>query len=361
MAVTRSNGTRRGDHGRVLRPASLRAALQPGTGQAAAASQPPKPKRRRRRAGADPWTARSKNTSTSITRQRRPLPTHYTCRICAEERTADNFIRWIPFRSRKPYQEIPAPCIDHLARNPGLKNLPVCKSCIGNSMRAKMETVGARNLEDGCLEPGCTSYWNLDLILKYLPKDAVEQFNLGMFSVWKQGAQLFTCTAPVPNGEGGGEGTCGAEGLAELTTPGYPQVSCSACATRMCATCKIPWHTGYTCAEYAARHVNATMTSPEKRTLDFMQTRDAKRCPNCFLVIEKDGGCNSMFCEGCKTFFDWAHAASAVPGSYSATGPHELMGHLVNLPCEEDALQEQPARERRTNRRRTIQFVTASA
>jgi hypothetical protein len=205
-------------------------------------------------------------------------------------------------------------------------------------MRAKMETTGARNLEEGCLEPGCLTYWNLELIMKYLPEDAVEQYNLGMFNIWKQGVQLFTCTASIPSEKDDAEATCGAVGLAEPMTPGYPQVSCSACATRMCATCKIPWHQGFTCAEYAARHVNAAMTSPEKRTLDFMQQKDARRCPNCFLVIEKDGGCNSMFCEGCKTFFDWSLAASAVPGKNPAAPTYNLFGQPVNQGCEEDAL-----------------------
>jgi hypothetical protein len=44
-----------------------------------------------------------------------------------------------------------------------------------------------------------------------------------------------------------------------------------------------------------------------------MQTKDGKRCPNCFLVIEKDGGCNSMFCTGCQKYFNWATAGKIYP------------------------------------------------
>ncbi|KAJ8116126.1 hypothetical protein OPT61_g2365 [Boeremia exigua] len=69
------------------------------------------------------------------------------------------------------------------------------------------------------------------------------------------------------------------------------------------------------CAEVAAAAVDAKMTDLEKETLQLMQTKDAKRCPNCQLVIEKDGGCLSMFCPGCKTNFNWNGAVSAVLGT----------------------------------------------
>lgn len=104
----------------------------------------------------------------------------------------------------------------------------------------------------------------------------------------------------------------------------------------------MPWHTSLTCAEYGARHINAAMTSPENRTLELMQHRDGRRCPNCFLVIEKDGGCNSMYCEGCKTYFDWAMAASAVPGSKLRVEEDGGRGAMI---CEMEALRSE--RERR--------------
>jgi hypothetical protein len=60
------------------------------------------------------------------------------------------------------------------------------------------------------------------------------------------------------------------------------------------------------------------MTDAEKETLELMQSKDGKRCPNCQLVIEKDGGCDSMHCSGCKKHFNWSTAASAVPGKKKA-------------------------------------------
>lgn len=38
----------------------------------------------------------------------------------------------------------------------------------------------------------------------------------------------------------------------------------------------------------------------------------AKQCPHCNVLIEKNGGCNNMFCSRCKKRFDWS----------SSTNPH---------------------------------------
>lgn len=86
------------------------------------------------------------------------------------------------------------------------------------------------------------------------------------------------------------------------------------------------------------------MTDQEKDTLKIMQDKDGKRCPNCFMVIEKDGGCDSMFCLGCKTYFNWATAASAVPGAHKAVQvnlnqPYWAHQGHVPLVCEMDAIE----------------------
>ncbi|KAF2119869.1 hypothetical protein BDV96DRAFT_628485 [Lophiotrema nucula] len=271
----------------------------------------PKTKRRRRRAGADPWLPRRKPKSANP-RPRAPPPTHFTCRICADEQPVENFIKWLPRSHYRGYvlrHEIPFTCVAHLARNPRRKQIdPVCKTCIGQSMAAQMETLGARKVGQGCLEPECYARWDLTFIMKYFPLDKLETYNEGMMKVWLDDAKTMKCVK---------EG-CDGMGLVDPFAAGYPQVSCPSCRTRMCVSCNIPWHAGITCADYAARHVHQKMSDPEKETLKIMQEKDGKRCPNCFIVIEKDGGCDSMYCFGCKTYFNWAMAASAVPGKGQA-------------------------------------------
>lgn len=177
-------------------------------------------------------------------------------------------------------------------------------------MSARLDNLGPRRVV-GCVYPDCSNDWPWEYIIKYMPSGAaLEKYNIEMLEVWKQDAD----PKPLSCANQG----CTATGLPDTIAPGYPQVSCNECAYRSCAQCRVPWHEGLTCAEYAAKHIDEKMTDPEKDTLKLMQTKDGKRCPNCFLVIEKDGGCDSMFCLGCNKYFNWATAASAIPGSNKA-------------------------------------------
>ncbi|KAF1995708.1 hypothetical protein P154DRAFT_526121 [Amniculicola lignicola CBS 123094] len=297
---------------------------------------------RRRRTGADPWAPRRKKPNpTKPKRVLSPIPTHYTCRICIEEQPADQFVRWIaPSRGHRAHHwqdpnEFPRQCMNHLSKPPRRKNgpHPVCNTCIGAAMAARMDTRGARAVSTGCLEPGCTTYWSFENIIKYFPEAALDKYNAEMFKVYMQDNTTFTCVNP----------TCAVVSLVDHFAAGFPHVSCGHCSTRMCATCNIPFHVGYTCAEYAARHINEAMTNTEKETLELMQTKDGKRCPNCFLVIEKDGGCDSMWCAGCKTYFNWATAASAIPGKGGppVVAMHNHFGVTYQIPqvCEMEAME----------------------
>ena len=199
-------------------------------------------------------------------------------------------------------------------------------------MAARFDTLGARSVSAGCLEPGCETEWPWEMVMRYFPLDKLEEYNLASFDVWKTDAELLTCPSPG----------CTSTGLLDPSAPGYPQVQCTSCAFRSCATCLTPWHTDQTCAEVKAAAMHLQMSSDEKQVLALMQSKDGKRCPNCQLVIEKDGGCPSMFCSGCKKHFNWEAAASAVPGTKKAlpvvngTGYWQTPGMVV---CEVDRLE----------------------
>ena len=154
-------------------------------------------------------------------------------------------------------------------------------------MSAVLDTLGVRQVGVGCLEPGCTEPWSHEFIMRYMPSGApLEKYNIEMFQLWKETADPgpMTCLSPG----------CNAIGLPDHLAAGYPQVACNVCSFRSCAQCRVPWHEGVTCAEYAAKHVDDEMSDAEKHTLEMMQSKDAKRCPHCQMVVEKDGGCNSM-------------------------------------------------------------------
>ncbi|KAH8728219.1 hypothetical protein GQ44DRAFT_702805 [Phaeosphaeriaceae sp. PMI808] len=290
----------------------------------------------RRRRRADPWLPRRKVNPNPQPRPRAPPPTHFTCRICIEEQTVDQFPKWASPRRHRfmVSSDVPYGCIGHLARNPHRKHIdPVCKTCLGNAMSARIDQLGARQVGIGCLELGCENEWSWDFIMKYMPAGAaLEKYNVEMFNVWKQdwSPKLTTCIAPG----------CEAMGLPDITAAGYPQVVCHTCSFRSCANCNVPWHKDVTCAEYHSKHMDDQMTDSEKETLKLMQTKDGKRCPNCQLVIEKDGGCNSMLCTGCNKYFDWVTAASAVPGAVKAipVGEPWYNPHPARV-CEMDAIE----------------------
>ncbi|KAL6167856.1 hypothetical protein ACJQWK_07255 [Exserohilum turcicum] len=253
---------------------------------------------KKRRTPADPSTNKRKPSPQPRTDKRKsnpkpkpckPPPDHFTCRICIEVKPADDFIqRKQPTRGQQRRLDAPRHCLAHLARDPTKKNMdPVCKSCVGNTMSAKLDTLGARQVSIGCLEPGCTEPWNHMFIMRYMPPGApLEKYNVETFQVWKESAEAKLVPCPSPD--------CNDIGQADNYAPGYPQVACNTCSSRSCAQCLVPWHTDLTCAEYTARHVDEQMSDPEKTTLELMQSRDAKRCPNCHMVIEKDGGCDGV-------------------------------------------------------------------
>ncbi|KAL5116119.1 hypothetical protein ACEQ8H_006015 [Pleosporales sp. CAS-2024a] len=286
----------------------------------------------------DPWTRKPKPNPNYKPR------THATCRICAEEQTVNQFPTWVSRNRRNMVSlqagtgNVPPDCVEHLGRNPNRRKIdPVCRSCIGWAMAARLDTLGARFVGIGCMEPGCSTPWNWDSIMHYMPPgEPLEKFNLAMFQVWKQdaGDAIVTCIAPG----------CGAMGWAQVDSPGYPQVSCHSCAFRFCVRCLVPEHKGLTCFEHRATTVDDMMSDTEKETLQLMQTKDGKRCPNCYLVIEKAGGCDSMLCGGCHKYFNWATAASAILGAKKAEpwtheDPYMHTADAVSIVCEMDAVQ----------------------
>ncbi|ODV62621.1 uncharacterized protein ASCRUDRAFT_25892, partial [Ascoidea rubescens DSM 1968] len=48
----------------------------------------------------------------------------------------------------------------------------------------------------------------------------------------------------------------------------------------------------------------STEYKSEKRSNKW-KFRFTKRCPNCYIVIEKTGGCSQMKCPSCQVKFDW--------------------------------------------------------
>jgi hypothetical protein len=57
----------------------------------------------------------------------------------------------------------------------------------------------------------------------------------------------------------------------------------------------------------------------EYKAWDWATVASVKRCPTCKTPIEKNGGCNNMYCTACGTAFQWTDAGKLGELSVPAT------------------------------------------
>ena len=75
---------------------------------------------------------------------------------------------------------------------------------------------------------------------------------------------------------------------------------CPSCGVSWCHKCQIPYHTGFTCAEYAAREraeeINAAHLEEDDQLEQWALSVGAKRCTKCKFWVQKNEGCDHMTC-----------------------------------------------------------------
>lgn len=90
----------------------------------------------------------------------------------------------------------------------------------------------------------------------------------------------------------------------DLNSNPYGTVSCT-CGFKMCLRCNNAPHFPAKCSQitnyYKELKVNNDFYNPE----DSQCMSFGKRCPICHTFIEKNGGCNHMYCITCKKYFCW--------------------------------------------------------
>ncbi|OCK79075.1 hypothetical protein K432DRAFT_444161 [Lepidopterella palustris CBS 459.81] len=298
---------------------------------APSAPSTPSTTHKRKRRNTTGWpTARRKRAKAAPKSAEEPGP--ITCRICVEEKPIEDFPKFV--YSKKNSNEIPYQCVKHLAhkRRSRTAGNAVCKSCIGASLAAGLDSVGAERI--GCLEPGCTSEpWEYPYLAQYLSAEALERYHEQMFTVFMTEASTMVCLNPK----------CGAVGLLEKAVAGFPNVVCSECKHRSCALCAVDWHDGLSCHAYRAKHQKDLVTNDEKATLRALSKKGAKWCPRCQMAIEKDGGCDSMYCMYCRRYFAWYSAEPVRAfGSKKAAPKLPAVPDYWNEVCEEDAVANPP-------------------
>ena len=79
------------------------------------------------------------------------------------------------------------------------------------------------------------------------------------------------------------------------------RLRCPSCSEEVCSACGDETHDGSTCDEFKRRKVEEGQTDAWVAA----QGERVKKCPQCKVLIEKDGGCNRVDCR----LVSWSHAA----------------------------------------------------
>ncbi|RKP10774.1 hypothetical protein THASP1DRAFT_27429 [Thamnocephalis sphaerospora] len=72
---------------------------------------------------------------------------------------------------------------------------------------------------------------------------------------------------------------------------------CQRCTTSICVECRVAFHNGYTCAEYAK--IQAAKGDEDEQVLRLAGVKKWRRCPECHTLVELYYGCNHITC-ACK-------------------------------------------------------------
>ena len=90
------------------------------------------------------------------------------------------------------------------------------------------------------------------------------------------------------------------------------QVQCTFCKNKWCFECQSPSHWPLPCDVAASYKKHSDITGESRNSDAYFTARDLRhlkkvlgRCPHCKVIIEKNGGCSSMFCIQCKQNFTW--------------------------------------------------------
>lgn len=294
-----------------------------------AVSSPATLKRKRSSGTLSTSRRRSKKAKVLLPKE---LPATVTCTICFDDKTASEFPGKPPgpkSAKRLTYKDAPLGCAKHLHYT---SKTPVCKECIGNALTAAVDLKDPEKL--GCPTAECNAVWDQSFVQTYLSSDSFKHYSELLFQQFVAKRTFFWCLDPK----------CGHGGLVEIP-PGYPNLECIGCKKHACAICKVEWHRGMSCQEYREEHGEGR-DDEEIKVLRKMGKAGAKRCSNCQLAVEKDGGCDYMWCPHCRQPFFWSAAEAVRAGTkatrqsnnkkHDAVPPAPVFNPLAR-PCEADA------------------------
>jgi hypothetical protein len=172
-------------------------------------------------------------------------------------------------------------------------NHKYCKHCIQHILKIKIEEKKVRNII--CPHDNCTSEISFAIIKEILTPEMFEKYDKALLeNTFINDKECIFC--PVPD--------CGNP---IYGVKSHPKIICRKCEQKICYNCKtVGWHKG-DCKKEEEKQDDSIKT--------WMKESGAKPCPNCKVPIEKNKGCNHIYCINCKHHFYWDKPKKKYTGS----------------------------------------------
>ncbi|EKD19388.1 ring finger protein [Drepanopeziza brunnea f. sp. 'multigermtubi' MB_m1] len=268
------------------------------------------------------------------------------CCVCAGDYGPDKF----------PESEITSTCEHH-------SKAMVCLRCI----RFSIQTFLAQGNLHLIRCPLCPAMLSKDEIKKYGTK---EMFSRYEYLVQMATPGLVMCLSP----------SCGM-GQVHPSNADNPIMTCDTCGFRTCVTHKLPWHEGFTCAEFDLEESQIERLEADEATAKLLSQQDSRICPSCNQGVTRTEGCDHLQCRcGQQWCFEcqaaWENILRLGPTAHARTCPNhperlnvrgdqrqgmvQQMAELVHGGPVSETL-EKARRERDQKRRETARLLAAEA
>lgn len=187
-------------------------------------------------------------------------PTMRSCRVCLEVKTI-----------------APMPCC----------RMAVCDEClriyVSNMVRIAKTYIR-------CLNPECSGHLDEGTVVSHLAAE-----DLAKYRYFLELSQLDSSTKPCPQ--------CTHFTSLKEQNPNRAEhkykIQCSNCQFVWCFKCHAPWHNGLKCREYRK---GDKLLRTWASVIEHGQ-RNAQKCPQCKIHIQRTEGCDHMTCTQCNTNF----------------------------------------------------------
>ena len=166
-----------------------------------------------------------------------------------------------------------------------------CKTCLRHILKIKIEEKNVRKII--CPHDECKEEISFEKIKEILTTEMFEKYDSALLgNVFINDRECIFC--PVPD--------CGNPIYGDKNSP---KIICRKCDQKICYNCKtVGWHKGDCDVE----------EKKDDGVAEWMKKTGSKPCPKCSVPIEKNKGCDHVYCINCKHHFYWSKPETEYTG-----------------------------------------------